>query len=167
MNTTRRRAWRKLREWFIRYLPAEIAGTITAIASFWLAYKLTDSLVVAAIAGTAGENVGYYGVAASNEIVKYWRKHAHHPRLRRSWLTGVRTLRNMLVEFGPAEAVDSLAVRPGLFYLLPTIFSGNMGLALIAAKLLADVVFYSFAITGYELRKRYIGDDTTSKTHSS
>lgn len=145
---------RKLTEWIKRYAPAEIIGTITAMGSFWIAHNATDSLAIAAIAGTIGENIGYYGTATCREVLRYWRVHHYHARLKRLWLTGAHSLRDMVMEFGLAEILDSFVVRPGLFYLFPMWFSGNMALALLAAKLIADLVFYAFAITAYEFRKR-------------
>jgi hypothetical protein len=157
------RAWRKLREWIIRYAWSEIVGTVTALSSFWYIYYVSDSLVAAAIAGTVGENIGYYGVIASKELLHYWQEHAGHVRLRRLRLTATRSVRNMLLEFGPAELCDSFFIRPGLFYLLPLWFSGRRGIALIAAKLLADLCFYTMAIIGYEMRKKLFPKRSTPK----
>ncbi|HTE58251.1 MAG TPA: hypothetical protein VK694_05910 [Verrucomicrobiae bacterium] len=156
MKISRQDAWDKVREWLARYLPAEITGTITALGGFWIAYQTTGSLAVAAVCGTIGENVGYYGVISLREVLRYWQSHHHHARLKRLWLTGVHTIRDMLVEFGTAEILDSFVVRPGLFYLLPTTFSNHKAVALIAAKLVADLVFYTFAIIGYEVRKKFL-----------
>ncbi|HSX34720.1 MAG TPA: hypothetical protein VLF62_03710 [Candidatus Saccharimonadales bacterium] len=150
------RATRKLREWLIHYLPAEITGTITAFAAFFITKNATDSLAAAAIVGSVGETIGYYAAALGGEVFRQWRSHHMHARFKRIWLTSVRSLGNLIVEFGPAEIVDSLVVRPGLFYLLPLWFSGHLWLALLAAKLLSDLAFYTFAIAGYEIRKKLL-----------
>jgi len=149
-------ARRKLREWCIRYVPAEICGTITAVSAFWVAHQATGSLAAAAIAATVGENIGYYSIAAQREIRRYWKAHRQHGRIRRAYDTGRHTLRDMLMEFGPAELIDSFAVRPSLFYLLPLWMPGQVGIALIIAKITADLVFYSIAIVCYEYKKRLI-----------
>ena len=154
MTVPRGRLRRKFREWFIRYAPAEIAGTITALAGYWVAYWTTRHLAVAAIAAVLCENLGYYSIAVGREVVRYWRLHVHHATPRRLWLTTTHGLRDALIEFGPAEVLDSLAVRPDLFYVLPLVFTGHHAIAVIGAKFGADAVFYVLAITSYELNKR-------------
>ncbi|GAA4986764.1 hypothetical protein [Actinopolymorpha pittospori] len=156
MTVQRGRVMRKLREWFVRYAPAEIAGTATALAGYWVAYWITEHLAVAAVAAVLCENIGYYSIAVGREVVRYWRLHAHHATARRLWLTGVHGLRDALMEFGPAEALDSFVVRPGLFYLLPLMFTDHHAVAVIVAKFGADAVFYLLAITAYELNKRVL-----------
>ena len=145
---------RKLREWSIRYAPAEIAGTIAALAGYWVAYWATRNLAVAAIAAVLCENIGYYSIAVGREVIRYWQLHAHHAAPRRLWLTGTHGLRDALIEFGPAEVLDSCVVRPGLFYVLPLMFTGHHAIAVIVAKFGADAAFYALAITSYELNKR-------------
>ena len=58
-------------------------------------------------------------------------------------------LRSVAVEFGPAELIDSIAVRPLAFYLGPQLF-GNVIAGWIFAKLVSDVAFYACAILSYE-----------------
>lgn len=154
---------RKLREWVGRYAWLEIVGTITALSAAWVTLRMTDSLALSAIAGTIGENIGYYGTAFVREVAHYWEEHHHHARLRRLWLTGVKTIRDMIVEFGAAEVLDSFLIRPGLFYLIPATFGGNYTLDIFIAKILADLVFYGFAIIGYEVRKKFFPPSNTTK----
>lgn len=146
---------RKLREWLRRYLPAEITGTITALFGATLGHALSGgSLVVAAYAGTIGENIGYYGYFAVKESMRHYRAHAHHATARRIMVSGLKTVRDMMVEFGPAELLDSFIVRPLLMYLGPQLV-GHFQVGIFAGKVAADVIFYSLAIIGYEIRKRW------------
>ena len=69
-------------------------------------------------------------------------------------LTASHTSRNILIEFGPAETLDSLVVRPGLMYVLPTIINGPHVLLFLVAKFSADIVFYGMAIIGHRLARR-------------
>jgi hypothetical protein len=57
------------------------------------------------------------------------------------------------VEFGPAEALDTLALRPFAMYVGPLVV-GNVMLGVLVGKLVADVTFYGFAIVGYEILVR-------------
>lgn len=65
------------------------------------------------------------------------------------------TLRNLVLEFGFAEALDTLLLRPTLMYLAAQLVS-DLRLGVILGKLAADVIFYVPAITAYELRRRYL-----------
>ena len=76
-------------------------------------------------------------------------------RRRRLWLTGTRTVRDLLIEFGPAELVDSLLARPLFMYLMPSLLH-NFTAGIVAGKLAADVIFYGIAISAYELRQHYL-----------
>ena len=149
------RVWRKLREWFERYLPAELLGTLTALAAAWTVHAVSGSLISAAIAGTIGESLGFYGCLAVREVRYYDALHRDHGRLRRQWLTGTRTLRDLLIEFGPAELVDSFLTRPLFMYLMASLLQ-NFTAGIVAGKLAADVIFYGIAISAYELKRRYL-----------
>ncbi|MEO7910908.1 MAG: hypothetical protein ABIV47_14795 [Roseiflexaceae bacterium] len=124
--------------WFWRYLPAELLGTPTALLCAWLAATLTGSLAAAGIAGTWGENLGFYGIMIGRE-------------LKRHSLRALPTiLRDLILEFGPAEALDSLLLRPVLMYAEVTLVSST-ALGIVAGKIAADVCFYVPAIVCYEL----------------
>ncbi|HUC20578.1 MAG TPA: hypothetical protein VMR98_03750 [Candidatus Polarisedimenticolaceae bacterium] len=145
---------RKVREWLRRYLPAEVIGTCTALTGALAAYSLTGSYVIAAIGGTIGENIGYYGYFTVRETVRHYADHRHYPPPRRIVLIAYKTLRDMLVEFGPAEVFDSFLLRPFFMYSMPQVIP-SFTWGILAGKLCADVTFYGFAIGGYELRKRW------------
>ena len=146
---------RKLREWFGGDLPAELLGTLTALAAAWTVHAVSGSLISAAIAGTIGESLGFYGCLAVREVRYYDALHRDHGRLRRRWLTGTRTLRDLLIEFGPAELVDSFLTRPLFMYLMASLLQ-NFTAGIVAGKLAADVIFYGVAISAYELKRRYL-----------
>jgi hypothetical protein len=141
---------RKVREWAVRYLPAEILGSSMALAAAWAAHAVFGSLVTAAVAGTLGENFGYYGFAVVREAVT----HAGRGVGRRpGWRVAVGAVRGVLIEFGPAEVVDSLVARPFLIYRMTNLID-NLVVGVIVGKLAADVLFYTLVIIAYELRKR-------------
>lgn len=145
---------RKLREWVGRYLPAEVLGTVTALATAWTVHAASGSLISAAVAGTIGESLGYYGCMAVREAFHYDTYHRPHGPPRR-WLTGTRIVRDMLIEFGPAELVDSFLVRPFFMYLMPSLLH-DFTAGILVGKLAADVIFYSLAISAYELKQQYL-----------
>ena len=109
----------RVRGWVVRYLPLEVLGTLAALGSAWIAYRVSGSLAVAAIAGALGESVGYYAMV----VVRGARGHLASMRVRRlagrgrrAWAATWLTARSVAAEFGPAEVVDSFLVRPGLLW---------------------------------------------------
>lgn len=146
---------KKIIGWIKRYLPGEIAGTMTALISAVIAYNLSHSYITAGIAGTVGENVGYYGYFISREASSQYKKHKHHPPLRRTALIASSTTRQLLIEFGLAEALDSLFVRPYFMTVAPQ-YIAPYWVGTLIGKIAADGIFYSLAIIGreYEMRQK-------------
>jgi hypothetical protein len=146
---TERSTGNKLREWVRRYLPCEIAGTTCEFGGAGIAYLLSGSFAAAAIVATIGASLGYYAAAYGTAVRTTYREHSHLPRKQRALTANGLALRSIAVEFGPAEVIDSLIVRPLAFYLGPILF-GGMVAGWIFAKLMADVGFYVLAIFSYE-----------------
>jgi hypothetical protein len=119
---TERSTGNKLREWVRRYLPCEIAGTTCEFGGAGIAYLLTGSFAAAAIVETVGASLGYYAAAYGAAVRTTYREHAHLPRKQRALTANRLALRSIAVEFGPAEMMDSLIVRPLPFYLGPILF---------------------------------------------
>lgn len=143
---------RRVGFWIRRYLPNEITGTLVSLSSAWLTYRFTDSLVAAAVAGTVGENIGFYGAAAARNIREQW-IHAVAMISHRRRASFQRALWFTVVEFGPAEVVDSFAVRPLLLYFAP-VTVGIPVVGWIIGKILADAVFYTVAGVSYVISRR-------------
>ena len=92
---------------------------------------------------TVFASVGYYATAYVNAV--RWSMAEHRLRAGANLLA----LRSIAVEFGPAEVIDSLAIRPVTLYLGP-VLTGSPVVGLIIGKLVADVGFYGCAILSYE-----------------
>jgi hypothetical protein len=134
-------------EWARRYGPAELLALIGALAG-WLAADLaTGSTIAAAYAAAIGDNVAYYGLLATREVRARWRATPGSP-------LGVcaTACAALAIEFGPAEALDSLLLRPACVA-VAVAGLGPVG-GVLAGKLAADLVFYVPVIATYELRKR-------------
>ncbi|MBT4119979.1 MAG: hypothetical protein HOG89_00425 [Candidatus Peribacter sp.] len=130
----------------------EICGTITALAGGMLAYQASGNIVLAAVAATWAENVGFYGVAAWIELRKYYKEKSHQGE---GFFAHVRiffkSLRNLLTEFGLAELGDTLVVRPAMMTLFQALLGGG-AVGILVGKLVADALFYGLAGIGYLLR---------------
>jgi ornithine decarboxylase len=156
VSHTRHRGSRRqprIRYWINRYLPSELTGTALSLVTAWATFTLTDSLLAAAVAGTIGESIGFYGVSIARSFVEQWREiDSGHPA--RTRVSLVRTAWLTVVEFGPAEIIDTVLVRPTLMYAGPVV----LGIPLagwIAGKLSADVVFYVVAACSITLGRRW------------
>ena len=88
---------RWIRWWIGRYLVADIVGTTMAIAAVLGARQAGASAEISALWGSVAETIGFYAVMLARDL-------ARQPLL--------PTLRGLLVEFGPAEILDTLVARP-------------------------------------------------------
>ena len=143
-------SWRaKGAHWLKRYGVAEVAGLCAALVGSFAARALTGNEIAAAYGGAIGENLGYYGVIIGREVVSDRR--AAFAAGRGYGLAGAtRTARNLVFEFGVAEALDSGLLRPLAMALGVRFFGSAVGI--VVGKLAADVTFYLPVILAYELR---------------
>jgi len=134
----------RARVWLRRYLPAEAVATSAALATALAAAPAgTEAAVVAA---AWAETLAFYAFVTGQEL----RGLAGGWRSRRNLAAAGR---GVVAEFGAAEAVDTLAVRPLLMYAFVAPLGSLLAGALVG-KLAADVVFYALAIPAFELRAR-------------
>jgi|tagenome__1003787_1003787.scaffolds.fasta_scaffold20891122_2 hypothetical protein len=144
-------SWRrKGAEWLARYGVAEVAGLCTAFVGAFAARALTGNEIAAAYGGAMGENFGYYGIVIGREVVRD-RRAAHVLGRRYGAAGAARTARNLLFEFGIAEALDSTVLRPLAMGLGIRFFGRALGI--VVGKIAADVTFYLPVICAYELRR--------------
>jgi hypothetical protein len=146
---TERSTGQKLLEWLRRYLPCEIAGTTCEFGGAAIAYASTGSFAAAAVVATIGASAGYYAAAYTTAVRTTYGAHCHLPTARRALTANGLALRSVAIEFGPAEVIDSVLIRPLAFYLGPILFGGMIA-GWIFAKLVADLGFYALAIFSYE-----------------
>jgi hypothetical protein len=133
-------------EWVRRYGPAELLALIGALAGWLIADLATENSLVGAYAATIGENVGYYGLLATREVRARRCDGAISPLV-----AGAAACGALAIEFGPAEALDSLVVRPACVGVGVTALGPVAGV--LAGKLVADLAFYVPVIASYELRR--------------
>jgi len=145
---------KKLREWGGRYLPGEIAGTLSAVTGALLAQHLIGNDAITAFVGTWSENIGFYGYTITREFRNLARQSGKPFRLHGSGRTFYQLARNIIVEFGSAELFDSFLLRPFFLYSALKLV-GNPSIGLVVGKLTADLAFYGITITAYELKKKY------------
>jgi hypothetical protein len=152
----------KLGEWVRRYLPCEIAGTVGELGGAAAAYLLTGSIAAAAVAATVGASAGYYAAAYLSAVRWVYREQSHRRWAARVLVANVLALRSVTIEFGPAELIDSIVIRPLAYYLGPVMFD-NLAVGWIFGKLISDIGFYVLAIFSYE---RFKGLLAVRRPHS-
>jgi hypothetical protein len=128
----------KIGEWIRRYLPAELAGTLGAVLAASTAAGFGNAAATA-FAGSLGEAIAFYTVLLVRDLRANPRRVSE-------------TLRGLVMEFGAAEVADTLAIRPLAMYVGPLIVA-NAAAGVTLGKIAADLVFYTLAIIGYELRR--------------
>src|SRR6476646_7196527 len=101
----------RMKRWLRRYGPADLTGIVTALLGPYVAHAATGSEIAAAFGGSVGETLGFYAVIIGREI----RRHALAARVAelpygpRAWL---KTFSWLILEFGPAEILDTGFIRP-------------------------------------------------------
>ena len=138
METTRSTR-QKLMEWVRRYLPCEISGTVGELGGAAAAYLLTGSMTA----------VGYYAAAYVSAVRWAYREQTHQGWATRVVVANLLAVRSIAIEFGPAEIIDTILIRPLAYYLAPLMF-GNVVVGWIFAKIVSDIGFYTFAVFSYE-----------------
>src|SRR5690242_322726 len=144
-----RTARNKLIEWVRRYLPCEIAGTVGELGGAAVACLLTGSMAAAAITATVGASAGYYAAAYASAVRWAYGEHRQRPLGARVLIANMFAFRSVAIEFGPAEIIDSIAIRPLAYYVGPVLFDNVVG-GWIFGKLVSDIGFYALAIVSYE-----------------
>ncbi len=140
-----------------RYAPLEVAGALGTLAGGWLGFIVFDRMGVAVLAATMGECLGYYGLALMRELRQQrWPGHSRPWGSNPANVSGYGALRALLLEFGPAELLDTVWIRPGAMLLVSRSMD-HLALSLLIGKLLADLVFYTLAVAGRELARRQQG----------
>jgi hypothetical protein len=145
---------KKIIEWVKRYLLADILSTIFSLATAWALMEATGDRVLAAFIGSAVASVSFYGIIAISDVRKSIKKHKNEGEKYRI-KSFLMDFRNLIIEFGPAEILDVLAVRPFFMYLIPKV-TGEFLLGTFIGKMIADVIFFIPAILMYELRKKHL-----------
>jgi hypothetical protein len=113
------------------------------------AYALTDSYAAAVIAATIGASAGYYAAAYFNAVRWSYRAQAGRSWPMRVLVAHGLAARSIAVEFGPAEVIDSISIRPIALYLGPLVV-GSTAVGFVLGSIVADLAFYVMAIFSYE-----------------
>jgi hypothetical protein len=140
-------AWRK------RFLLAELCGASLAVAASWFANHFFANAVIAAYAGAAGDTIGFYMPIIIQDATAL-RKKLHAGDSYFTWRSVLLLIKTMLLEFGPAEIIDSLFLRPFFMYYLPILFH-NYTLGILAGKLAGDIMFYITVTISNRLNAMY------------
>jgi hypothetical protein len=144
----------KIIEWVKRYLFADVLSTILSLVTAWGIFENSGDRVLAAFVGSAVASLVFYFTIAFSDVKKSIKLHRiDNERYKiKSFLLDFR---NLIIEFGPAELLDVLAVRPFFMYLIPKL-TGDFLLGTFIGKMIADVIFFIPAIVMYELRKKHL-----------
>ncbi|MBP6218131.1 MAG: hypothetical protein KA436_06065 [Oligoflexales bacterium] len=137
----------KIREWLARYLPSELAGTISMYLGYYWIWTMTEHPGAASYAAAISENVGFYGIMLFRELLLNRRN-----GLDLSSGSLLKSFTDLLLEFGPSELLDSLVLRPLCIGLSTHYLGHNFGI--FAGKLVSDVFFFIPTILMYELNKK-------------
>ena len=142
----------RVREWLRRYGPAEVLSLLFTVGAAAATERAGGNGVAVALAATWAGNLAYFGLILGQDV---WQTRRTLHAQGRAYTPGIfgRNVRALVVEFGAAEALDSLLIRPALMYWLPR-WLHSVPQGVLVAKFAADVTFYVPAIISYELSKK-------------
>ncbi|MDO8648030.1 MAG: hypothetical protein Q7R70_06500 [Candidatus Diapherotrites archaeon] len=143
----------KLKEWLLRYGPAEAISIGISIIAGLLVFAVSRNNIAVSFISPWIQNIGFYCIMAFNEYSRMRKKHGKNFKNIHYW----KILRNLIIEFGPAEFFDSLIIRPFWIFVFTSALN-NIALGVLAGSLLANVSFYAPTIVSYELRKKHLKD---------
>ena len=146
---------KKIIEWLKRYLVADIISTVLSLGTAWLIMEQSGDRVLAAFIGSGVASLSFYLLIAFSDVRKSIKTHKNK-NISYNMKSFLIDFRNLIIEFGPAEILDVIAVRPFFMYLIPTLV-GNFILGTFIGKTIADGIFFAIAIIMYELRKKHLG----------
>jgi hypothetical protein len=127
-------AWRK------RFLLAELCGALLAVMASYCSNHYFANAVIAAYAGAAGDTIGFYMPIIIQDATAL-RKKLHAEDSSFTWRFVLHLIKSMLLEFGPAEIIDSFFLRPFFMYYFPLLLH-NYPLGILTGKLAGDITFY-------------------------
>lgn len=146
----------KIKEWLKRYVPAQILSVVASVLLSVLFFLITDNRILLAYILTLVQTIIFYTYILIADILARYRRYAKEGK-KYTWLTFLKDVRNLIIEFGPSEILDIFIVRPAALYLGPLLL-GNFAIGIIVGTLVADVIYYIPAILMYEMRKKYLKD---------
>jgi len=127
------------RDFAAQYLAGNLVSAVAAIVvGVWVS-QATGSAVVTAAAATIAETVAWYIYLLIFNL--------------RSGDSVGKAIQHLVSDFGLAELIDTLAVRPGLLYLAPKL-THNQASGILAGTVAADVIYTAIALN--RQRKRTI-----------
>ena len=103
----------KVNEWLKRYFPAEIISMILTIVSAELAFYFTQNNIATALIATLIGNTVYFACILLSDI-QSTRKQCLINKQEYTQVIFYKNIKALFVEFGLAEVIDTLLIRPFL-----------------------------------------------------
>lgn len=143
---------RKLREWWNRYAVAEFVSMLVVLVSATILHIFIKNVIIVALIVTWLMNFCFYGIIIYKDL-----KERKRNKGKITFVDYLEQARNTILEFGPAEYIDSFLLRPFFLSLFPYLIS-NYTLAVFIGTVVADIAYFIPVIMAYELRKKAFKD---------
>ncbi|MES2590157.1 MAG: hypothetical protein V4622_14355 [Bacteroidota bacterium] len=140
----------KFKSWLLKFLPAEIVGTVTAVCAASFCHIFSDNGIFIAYIGSLGEAIGFYLTIIIQNIISFKKKHQVDNR-KFSFKVFAKIISTIVIEFGPAGVIDGLFLRPFLMFIFPLLI-GDFTLGILVGKIVGDFTFYGLVIMTSEIK---------------
>jgi hypothetical protein len=139
--------------WIKRYGLPEVAGTLMAYWGYFTAHGATrGNEVASAYAASVCETLGFFSVVIIRQVIAD-RARAVRRLHNYGWSGAGKTIRNLVMEFGVPEIVDTGFIRPLAMGTAAHFFGAGWGIAV--GKIVSDISFFLPAIMLHELQKKW------------
>lgn len=142
----------KAKEWFGRYALAVTLGTAAALTAANISQYYFDNVVISAFIASIADALVGYGVLITKDIRERIKMDG-----KLTWTGFWKVVRNMFIEFGPAEYLDTYVFRPFFFSVFP-LFIPHYSLAILLGSLTTEITYFIPVIFSYEMRKKMFKD---------
>ena len=151
--------------WIKRYGLPEVAGTLMAYWGYFTAHGATrGNEVASAYAASVCETLGFFSVVIIRQVIAD-RARAVRRLHNYGWSGAGKTIRNLVMEFGVPEIVDTGFIRPLAMGTAAHFFGAGWGIAV--GKIVSDISFFLPAIMLHELQKKWARAEARSLVSAS
>jgi hypothetical protein len=139
-------------KWLRRYGYPLLFATLAEFLSALLAYHLSGDLLLSAAVATIVWNLVFFFFIVYKEVKE---RRAKDGRI--TLVSIIKVVRNLIIDFGPAEYLDGFLFRPFLLVIFPMFISPYF-FGVIVGLTVAEIVYIAAVLVSYQTRKKLLKD---------
>jgi hypothetical protein len=138
--------------WLKRYGYPLIFATLAEFMSAVLTYQFSGDLLLSAAVATIVWNLVFFFFIVYKEVME---RKAKDGRI--TSMSVVKVIRNLIIDFGPAEYLDGFLFRPFILVVFPMFISPYYW-GVIVGLIVAEIVYIAAVLISYQARRKLLKD---------